>query len=370
MVWGKLLLTGLFGWGIHAARKDSQKNAEIKAEEARRRNTPCHFIDGISQDEFAQIARKAAKRIKRVISIDINGPFITGIACSQSGITTWSFTLDFNDYGHITGSYWHTAENVSSNIPNALGNSIQSAINAALSQCRKDSPKVFEDPDTSSKLEEKSFESAPDKARSHAKPKKRWKSIFLLSVIIFVALVIALSAAYRAWEESKLTYVGISSEAIKGEPYEVVLEKLESAGFTNINLDEVADLTVSEITHENLVQNITIDGDSYFGAISKYPYDTEIIITYHTLKHISLPLSSKDMKGEHYTDVISLLQNAGFVNIQTEVEYDLLLGWITKDGQVKAVTVDGDSKFNDSDTYRLDADIIITYHALKSTKNS
>lgn len=44
----------------------------------------------------------------------------------------------------------------------------------------------------------------------------------------------------------------------------------------------------------------------------------------------------------NYEDVISSFEDAGFVNIKTEVEYDIVTGWISEDGEVKSVTIDGE----------------------------
>lgn len=70
----------------------------------------------------------------------------------------------------------------------------------------------------------------------------------------------------------------------------------------------------------------------------------------------------------NYEDVISSFEDAGFINIKTEVEYDIVTGWISEDGEVKSVTIDGDKKFDSSDKYRLDAEVIVTYHTLRKNR--
>ncbi len=115
------------GGALYALAKKAQANA---AEERRRRATPCKFRDGISSSEFNRIARKSAKYIKRIINLSIDGPVVSGTVRSQSGTSEWDFSIDFNDYGHITGKYWLSTDNHDSNIPAKLAENISSMIKA------------------------------------------------------------------------------------------------------------------------------------------------------------------------------------------------------------------------------------------------
>ena len=81
-----------------------------------------------------------------------------------------------------------------------------------------------------------------------------------------------------------------------------------------------------------------------------------------------LYFTSKETKGMNYLDVIEEFENAGFVNVATVVEYDIVTGWLTDDGEVKSVTINGEKKFDSYDEYRLDAEVVVTYHALKKNK--
>lgn len=85
---------------------------------------------------------------------------------------------------------------------------------------------------------------------------------------------------------------------------------------------------------------------------------------------ISVPSSSSELKGKDYKDVINLLQTAGFRNIETEVLDDLIVGWLTKDGEVEKVSINGDTIFSSGIKYPDDANIVVTYHtfSLKETK--
>ena len=72
--------------------------------------------------------------------------------------------------------------------------------------------------------------------------------------------------------------------------------------------------------------------------------------------------SSDELVGENYQTVISELETIGFTNIKTEVLDDLVTGWLTKDGSVEQVEINGNNDFGNGTKFPKDAEIIITYH--------
>ena len=104
--------------------------------------------------------------------------------------------------------------------------------------------------------------------------------------------------------------------------------------------------------------------DNRKGKIAK-GYDADIIISYHTVKNIEMSFSYKDIKGDNYKDVISKLENEGFVNIRAEVLYDVVTGWVTDDGEVEYVSIDGDKKFKIGEEFRPDVEVVVAFHTYK-----
>lgn len=99
-----------------------------EAEERQRRNTPCNFDNGISKEEFITIAESVCKPIKRITKFSIEGPIIKATVRSQSGISDWKFSIDFNDYGKITGRYCISGGNSDSKIPSSVAERIKEII--------------------------------------------------------------------------------------------------------------------------------------------------------------------------------------------------------------------------------------------------
>ena len=105
---------------IKATKRNKQRRLQEQAEEERRKNTPCHFVDGISENAFSRIVKRSSKRFRRLKVTRIDGAVIYLEYYSQSGLSSYNAVIDFNDYGHITGRYWLENENEDSNLPTAF----------------------------------------------------------------------------------------------------------------------------------------------------------------------------------------------------------------------------------------------------------
>ena len=201
-------------------------------------------------------------------------------------------------------------------------------------------------------------------AKRRAWRKKHRKGI-AITILIFVLAVFLLLGYY---EIQKLIPMGYSSDSLEGLKYTEVVQRLKESGFSNIHTKEISDLTISRDNEENLVTEVKVMFGDSFDENTKYPSNLWITVVYHTVELYSPPLTSKETKGMNYLDVIEEFENAGFVNVATVVEYDIVTGWLTDDGEVKSVTINGEKKFDSYDEYRLDAEVVVTYHALKKNK--
>lgn len=177
------------------------------------------------------------------------------------------------------------------------------------------------------------------------------------------------SWGYKNADGSGSFYGGTGdSDSLEGLKYTEAVQRLKESGFSNVHTKEISDLTISKDDEENLVTEIRlIFGDS-FAEDKKYPSNLWITVVYHTVELYASPLTSKEAKGMNYLDVIDGFEKAGFVNVTTDVKYDIVTGWLTDDGEVKSVSINGDKKFDSDDEYRLDAEVVITYHTWKKNR--
>lgn len=75
--------------------------------------------------------------------------------------------------------------------------------------------------------------------------------------------------------------------------------------------------------------------------------------------------SSRAYLKQDYGIVLSEFENAGFRYIETRAIDDLVTGWITKEGTIDEITIDGES-FIEGEQFAQDAHVVITYHAFDS----
>ena len=79
---------------------------------------------------------------------------------------------------------------------------------------------------------------------------------------------------------------------------------------------------------------------------------------------------SGSMEGKNYLDVKRLFEQAGFTNIQFEEIDDLIVGWLHDEGDVKDVSVGGDTDYSFYQWYPVDTLIIIRYHVFPKEDDS
>ena len=181
----------------------------------------------------------------------------------------------------------------------------------------------------------------------------------MLACIFITAL---LFGGYKYWEYSKLIPVGISSDLSKNENYEIINEKLKESGFTDIDSTPLYDLDFESRENEGQVDRIIISGEDSFSSETKFPYDTRVVIEYHSIKRETFPLSAKAVKGMQYQEVIQLLDEIGFGNVNLIIDYDLITGWINQEGEIESITIDGNDSFKENNTFPVDVLIEIVYH--------
>ena len=384
--WSKVLVAGATGYVINKL----SKNVKRQDNKNNRENIPCCFTKRLTEEEFEELAFRAAKRInKKRISVEVYGAKVYGTVTSQSGLTEWDFTIDFNDYGSVTGTYWLWAENEDSLIPENIAEVMQSEIVDLLSDrdgreydevdAEDDESESnnrgyyqredFENDDAIQRLKEQNqiLENENKKLKKEKRRERRkkfWK-VFLVIVFIFIVCGFAL---YKISEYKKLIPVGMSSEEMTGLHYEEVTNKLKTAGFLNVYLEELNDLEIEDEKQEGLVEQVFIGDIHIFDEAQKFSYEDEVIIRYHTVREIYAPISSENAEGENYKDVVDKFEKAGFVNVKSKPIYDLITGWLKSDGDVEEVLVDGDSDVTTYSSFRPDVEVVIKYHTFKKNK--
>lgn len=191
--------------------------------------------------------------------------------------------------------------------------------------------------------------------------------ILLLPTILIVACTVV-PRLFTLIDRYSPQTVGFDSESVIGMDYKEVVDLFINSGFENIETIPNKDLSYSQREFEDKVKRVTINGKNSFKSSSKHLSEAKVQIYYHAIMDIKVPISNKEAKKLNYTELEEKFKDAGFVNVKTVPEYDLVTGWINKDGSIAAVTINNDEKFDNSSTYRPDVEVIITYHTFKKNK--
>lgn len=128
---GGVVLLGALAKGMYRDAQEAKREAQ---ETQRRKNSPLHFGDGLTQREFIELARDIAQRTPRVQDAVVTGMTVTLRVGSISGLSSWQAEIDFNDYGHLTGAYWLNAENSDSLVPDHFANVAKTEIERRVSR--------------------------------------------------------------------------------------------------------------------------------------------------------------------------------------------------------------------------------------------
>lgn len=85
---------------------------------------------------------------------------------------------------------------------------------------------------------------------------------------------------------------------------------------------------------------------------------------------VKINASSDEIVGENYQTVVSNLKETGFTNVETKVLDDLITGWLTKDGEVEQIEINGNTEFGINESFQKDSKIVITYHTFAKEEKS
>ena len=82
------------------------------------------------------------------------------------------------------------------------------------------------------------------------------------------------------------------------------------------------------------------------------------------------PVEPSEVSSSNYQDMVTQFKGAGFTNVSTKEIDDLILGWLTEDGQVKEVSIGGKTSFSTSDSFATDTPVVVSYHTFPKKKES
>ena len=151
------------------------------------------------------------------------------------------------------------------------------------------------------------------------------------------------------------------ADAYKGSNYEAVIRELQNAGFTNIQAEAVEDITSDQIDKDGIVEFISIDGGGFFERKDKFPADASIMIKYHWIPKLAVPISSGDIQSVSASEIGDMFTDAGFEDVSYAEIYDLDPDMIEKAFE-NEVSVNGKKSFGKNEEIPFDSKIEIVCH--------
>ena len=70
-------------------------------------------------------------------------------------------------------------------------------------------------------------------------------------------------------------------------------------------------------------------------------------------------------KAGNYSSIVSSLKSMGFTNITLYRNNDLFNGWVTKEGSIASITINGGDSFESTDSFYYDVPIVIIVNTFK-----
>jgi hypothetical protein len=128
-----------------------------------------------------------------------------------------------------------------------------------------------------------------------------------------VTTEMVLYSPHSAAEYTKMDYVQVE-------------QLLKDAGFSDIELCPLDDITSDSDIPDGTVESVCINGVSDFTKDTSFHMGAVVVITYHNIPKIGAPISQEAAKTMHYMEVGKLFFDAGFTNIITDEIYDLPVG--------------------------------------------
>lgn len=176
-----------------------------------------------------------------------------------------------------------------------------------------------------------------------------------ISIIFCVAMLMLILTACGGAVTTK------SAAEYIGTNYETVMSELTEAGFENITIKEVEDLTSTSTLQDCDVGEVTIDGNSSFEEKAKFEKDVPVMITYHTIKKAMVPLSSDNLQSHDYIEIAAMFTDAGFSVVTSEEVYDLD-PLLTDAEFTNEVIIDYVSLFTEGEEFAFDVPVKVICH--------
>ncbi len=163
-----------------------------------------------------------------------------------------------------------------------------------------------------------------------------------------------------------------SSRFYTGKQVDEVVEQLGALGFNDVR--KVKTTQKGSLVKSGQVISIIINGQDGFNRYEWYPVDAVVEVEFYepeTEEEVAaahpgqrrMPDNAKKYLNRVFDAVVNELQEAGFVNIELECQKKGKKGWLSKEGAIAKISVNGQTQFEKGEWFAEESVIRITYYS-------
>lgn len=202
---------------------------------------------------------------------------------------------------------------------------------------------------------------------------RTWKLVGIIYGVLFAIIAVILIIVFTSTaisekkEIERLENIEEKIEiALDDEDYKYALMNADSLIFDGGDAELKRDW---EIKRNYWIDKI-IEEAAEDGIVLERPDDVseskeDSTPTFDLTKENSIGATQYEFKYDNFLEVKKELEERGFTNIKTQGMQDLKTDWMSQDGTVDKVTVDGETGFSADIAFPLDVEIVIYYHSFK-----
>ena len=202
---------------------------------------------------------------------------------------------------------------------------------------------------------------------------RTWKLVGIIYGVLFAIIAVILIIVFTSTaisekkEIERLESIEEKIEiALNDEDYKYALMNADSLIFDGGDAELKRDW---EIKRNYWIDKI-IEEAAEDGIVLERPADVneseeDSTPTFDLTKENSIGATQYEFKYDNFLEVKKELEERGFTNVKTQGMQDLKTDWMSQDGTVDKVTVDGETGFPADIAFPLDVEIVIYYHSFK-----
>lgn len=146
-----------------------------------------------------------------------------------------------------------------------------------------------------------------------------------------------------------------------GKNKDTVIKDFSLAGFSNISVDVIEDLEITEEDTYGNVESVSINGVADFAGNTAFKSASKVVIQYHSYKRVGVPISSENAKSMDVDAIFKAFETAGFAEITTAEKYDLDPDTTPLEYENR-ISIDGKSSFEKGSEFPVNSKIKIITH--------